>query len=121
MTTVIYFLTAIEDEGKILTLFVLLFGDVRYVKNVPAHQSFSLMPYVQKFQHPYLQYDTLFSQPSQMPGMQAAVNYRSPVMTPFSATVLNQTSRDAVYLQWPSQSMMYAHSYDPLRHGVFQV
>lgn len=121
MTTVIFiylfiFLRATEDEGKILTLFFLLFDDVRYVKNVPAHQSFNLMPYVQKFQQPYL-----FSQPSQMAGMQAAVNYRNPFMTPFCAPVLNQTSRDGVYLQWPSQSMMYAHSYDQLRHTVFQV
>lgn len=89
----------------------------RYVKNVPAHQSFSLMPYVQKFQHPYVQYDSMFPQPSQMPGM---VNYRSPVMSPFCATGLNQTSTDPVYLQWPSQAMMYAHSYDQLRHAVFQ-
>ncbi|KAL3533486.1 hypothetical protein ACH5RR_007007 [Cinchona calisaya] len=92
----------------------------RYVKNVPINQSFALTPYVQKFQHPYVQYDSAFPQLGQMPGAQASHNYRSLVMSPFCAMGLNQTSRDAVYLQWPTQSMMYAQSYDQLRHADFQ-
>ncbi|KAL3534718.1 hypothetical protein ACH5RR_003179 [Cinchona calisaya] len=92
----------------------------RYVKNVPMNQIFNLTPYVQKFQHSFVQYDSAFPQLCQMPGAQAPFNYRNPVMSPFCAMGLNQMSRDAVYLQWPTQSMMYAQSYDQLRHAFFQ-
>ncbi|CAI9099493.1 OLC1v1036322C2 [Oldenlandia corymbosa var. corymbosa] len=94
---------------------------VRYVKYAPSNQVFNVAPYVQKFQHPYVQYDAVLPQLGQMPGTQASLNYRSPVMNPYCAVGLNQASRDAVYMQWPTQSMMYAQSYGQLRHAVFQV
>lgn len=78
---------------------------------------------VQKIQLPFLQYDTGFPQLGQIQRTQASLGYRpsNPIMDPFCAMGLNQASRDGVYLQWPSHSMMYAHSYEQFRHAVFQV
>ncbi|PIN04072.1 mRNA-binding protein Encore [Handroanthus impetiginosus] len=93
----------------------------RYVKSMPITQSFGMAPFnMQKFQPPFVQYDSVFPQLGQMPTVQASVNYRNPVMSPYCAMGLNQTSRDAMYMQWPTQSMMYAQSYDQLRHAFFQ-
>ncbi|KAL2482991.1 Single-stranded nucleic acid binding R3H protein [Forsythia ovata] len=93
----------------------------RYVKNIPSTQHFSLAPFnMQKFQPPFLQYDSVFPQLSQLPVAQAPINYQTPIMSPYCAMGLNQTSRDALYMQWPSQSMMYAQSYDQLRHTFCQ-
>ncbi|KAK2984059.1 hypothetical protein RJ640_012010 [Escallonia rubra] len=93
----------------------------RYVKNIPIGQSFGYMPYnVQKFQPPYVHYDSAVHQLGQMPRTQASLTYGNPAVSPFCAVGLNETSRDAVYMQWPSHAMMYAHSYDQFRHGVFQ-
>ncbi|KAB1222976.1 R3H domain-containing protein 1 [Morella rubra] len=93
----------------------------RYVKNLPANQNYNLVQFnMQKVQHPFVQYDTGFSQLGQMP---RAVGYRppsTPAMSPFCAMGFNQTSRDAAYMQWSSAAMMYAHSYEPFRHAVFQ-
>ncbi len=91
----------------------------RYVKNLPTSHSFSMMPFgLQKFQPPFVQYESVVPQMGQMPRNQASLGYRSPMMNPFVG--LNQTSRDAVYMQWPSHAMMYAQSYDQFRHAVFQ-
>ncbi|KAG8372166.1 hypothetical protein BUALT_Bualt12G0038200 [Buddleja alternifolia] len=93
----------------------------RYVKSIPSNQSFGLAPFnMQKFQPPFVQYDSVFPQPGQIPLPQASFNYRSPVMSPYCAMGLDQTSRDALYMQWPSHSMMYAQSYDQLRHTFLQ-
>jgi len=92
----------------------------RYVKSIPSNQSFSPAPFnVQKFQPPFVQYDSIFPQPGHMPP-QTPFNYRSPAMSPYCAMGLDQTSRDALYMQWPSHSMMYAQSYDQLRQSFFQ-
>ncbi|XP_060177590.1 uncharacterized protein LOC132607578 [Lycium barbarum] len=94
---------------------------VRYVKNVPSGQCFSVAPFdVQKFQPPYVHYDAVFPQMSQLPNAQASPNYRNPVIGPYHAMGFNQTSNDGVFMQWPSQSMIYAHSYDQVRHAFFQ-
>jgi len=91
----------------------------RYVKNLPTGQSFSMVPFgLQKFQPQFVQYESLAPQMVQMPRSQAPVGYGGPMMNPFVG--LNQTSRDAVYMQLPSHAMMYAHSYDQFRHAVFQ-
>lgn len=93
----------------------------RYVKNVPANQSFSLVPFnMQKFQPPFVQYDAGFPHLGQMPRTQASLGYRTPIMGPLCSTGFNQTSRDAVYMQWPTSAMMYAQSYEQFRHAVFQ-
>ncbi|KAI3444291.1 hypothetical protein Pfo_000956 [Paulownia fortunei] len=93
----------------------------RYVRSIPNAQSFSMSPFnMQKFQPPFVQYDSVFPQLGQMPAPQASLNYRTPVMSPYCAMGLNQNSGDALYMQWPTQSMMYAQSYDQLRHGFFQ-
>ncbi|KAA8517908.1 hypothetical protein F0562_015382 [Nyssa sinensis] len=94
----------------------------RYVKNIPANQNSSLAPFnLQKFQPPFVQYDTVFPQLGHMPRTQAAVSYRTPVMSPFSPMGLNQASGDGIYMQWPTPAVMYAQSYDQFRHAVFQV
>ncbi|KAJ9544116.1 hypothetical protein OSB04_023823 [Centaurea solstitialis] len=80
----------------------------RYVRNLPVSQGFNL------FQPPCVQYD-----PAHM-GQVASVGYRNPY-PPAPVVGVNHVSRDAVYMQWPSHSMMYAHSYDQFRHAVFQV
>ncbi|GAA0173784.1 hypothetical protein LIER_27330 [Lithospermum erythrorhizon] len=97
-------------------------SSVRYVRNIPSPQSFTLTPFnVQKFEGPYVQYDNVFPQPGQMPTPQVPpVNYRGPIMNPYGAMGFNQAPREAVYMQWPMQTMMYAQSYDQLRHAVFQ-
>ncbi|KAJ8570310.1 hypothetical protein K7X08_037282 [Anisodus acutangulus] len=94
---------------------------VRYVKSVPSGQCFSVAPFdVQKFQPPYVHYDGGFPQLSQLPNVQASPNYRNPVLGPYHAMGFNQTSNDGVFMQWPTQSMIYAHSYDQVRHAFFQ-
>lgn len=96
----------------------------RYVRSLPTNQSFSLAPFnMQKIQLPYVQYDAGFHQLGQMPRTQASLSYRppaNPVMSPFCAMGVNQTPRDAAYVQWPSTAMMYAHSYEQFRQAVFQ-
>ncbi|KAG2683655.1 hypothetical protein I3760_10G042200 [Carya illinoinensis] len=94
----------------------------RYVRNLPANQNYNLVPFnMQKGQHPFVQYDTGFSQLGQMP---RTLNYRPPtnaVVSPFCAMGSNQASGDAAYMmQWPSAVMMYAQSYEPFRQAVFQ-
>lgn len=94
---------------------------VRYVKSVPSGQCFSLAPFdVQKFQPPYVHYDAVYPQLSQLPNAQASPNYRNPVLGSYHAMGFNQTSNDGVFMQWPTQSMIYAHSYDQVRHAFFQ-
>nr|GLL24500.1 cAMP-regulated phosphoprotein 21-like [Ipomoea trifida] len=96
---------------------------VRYVKNIPVNQSFNMTPFnIQKFQPPYVQYDSGFPVQGQMPGTPASFNYSNPVPNPYCVMGgLNQMSTDAaVNMQWPTQSMMYAHSYEQLRHVAFQ-
>ncbi|KAL2480795.1 Single-stranded nucleic acid binding R3H protein [Abeliophyllum distichum] len=93
----------------------------RYVKSLPSTQSFNVTPInVPKFPPPFVQYDSVIPHLGQMPVVRASINYRSPVMSPYHAMGLNQTSRDALYMQWPTQSMMYAESYDHLRQTIFQ-
>lgn len=79
----------------------------------------------QKFQIPFVQYDTGYPQLGQIPRTQSPINYRppaSPAMSPFCAMGLNQTTTDAAaYAQWPSAAMMYTHPYDQFRHAGFQV
>ncbi|KMT15230.1 hypothetical protein BVRB_3g063400 [Beta vulgaris subsp. vulgaris] len=95
---------------------------VRYVKSFPTGQRF-LPPFsMPKFQPPFVQYDaSAFPQMGQIPRAQTSLNYgpSDPSMSPY-AMGLNQASRDAVYMQWPSPAMMYAHSYEQFRHSVFQ-
>jgi hypothetical protein len=97
----------------------------RYVKSLPTNQNFSLAPFnLQTIQVPFVQYDTGFPQPGQMHRAQASPSYMppaNPVMSPFCTMGVNQTHRNAAYVQWPSTAMMYAHSYDQFRQAVFQV
>jgi hypothetical protein len=72
-------------------------------------------------QPPFVQYDTGFTQLGQMPRTLSYGPPSSPGMSPFCAVGLDQTSGDAAYMQWSSAAMMYAHSYEPFRHAVFQV
>ncbi|KAF7803978.1 R3H domain-containing protein 2 [Senna tora] len=95
----------------------------RYARSTPTSAP-NLVPYnLPKVQPSFPQYDAAFNQIGHMSQTQAPLGYvppSSPIMTPFSATGLNQLSGDAAYLQWPSPAMMYAHSYDQFRHAVFQ-
>ena len=79
-----------------------------------------------QIQPSFAQYDTTFNQLGQMSQTQASASlaygpHSSPIMSPFGAARLNQTPRDAAYLQWPSAAIMYAHSYDQFRNTAFQV
>ena len=95
----------------------------RYVRSLPPNQSVSLGPYTVLQPPPFIQYESGFPQLGQLPRAQMPMNYRpsNTIMNPFCAVGPNQTSRDAVYFQWPSPAMMYAHSYDHFRHTVAQV
>ncbi|XVE95716.1 hypothetical protein REPUB_Repub02eG0123300 [Reevesia pubescens] len=96
----------------------------RYVRSIPCNQSFDLAPYnMQKIQLPFMQYDSAFPQLGQIASTQASLGYgipARPAVSPFCDPGLNPTSRDGAYMQWPSATMMYAHSYDQFRHAVFQ-
>nr|XP_043609813.1 uncharacterized protein LOC122581635 isoform X2 [Erigeron canadensis] len=93
----------------------------RYVRNLPVGQGFNLLPLtLPKFQPQCVQYDAVIPHLAQTPNAQAPLGFRSPPMNPYAVMGLNHVSRDAVYMQWPSHSMMYAHSYDQFRHAVFQ-
>lgn len=94
----------------------------RYVRSLPPNQSVSLGPYTVLQPPPFIQYESGFPQLGQVPRAQMPMNYRpsNTIMNPFCAVGPNQTSRDAVYFQWPSPAMMYAHSYDHFRHTVAQ-
>lgn len=93
----------------------------RYVRNMPNAQGFSLPPFtMQKLQPSFVPYDSMFPQQVQMPTPLASLDYRNPVMSPYCAVGLNQTPANALYMQWPSQSMIYAQSYDQLRHAFVQ-
>ncbi|KAF1858930.1 hypothetical protein Lal_00000750 [Lupinus albus] len=95
----------------------------RYARSIPA-PSLNLVPFnLQNVQPSFVQYDTTFNQLPQIPQTQPSLGYgppTSPIMSPFCITGLNQTPREGAYLQWPSATMMYAHSYDQIRHAVFQ-
>ncbi|KAL0316734.1 UNVERIFIED_CONTAM: R3H domain-containing protein 1 [Sesamum radiatum] len=94
----------------------------RYVKSIPHAQNLNLAHFnMQKVQPPFVHYDSTFPQLGQMPAPSASFSYRSPVMSPYCAMGLNQTSRDGLYMQWQTPSIMHAHSYDQLRHAVFQL
>ncbi|KAF8395751.1 hypothetical protein HHK36_019702 [Tetracentron sinense] len=97
----------------------------RYVRGLPPNQSFSLGNFgVQNFQPSYVQYEGCFPHLSQLPRTQTPVSYRpssSSIMSPFCSMGSNQTSGDAVYMQWPSPAMMYAQSYDQFRHAIIRV
>lgn len=97
----------------------------RYIRNLPTIQNFGLTQFhMQNYQPPpYLQYDTVLPQLGQMPNTQASPSYcySSLVLSPYCASRPYQSSMDAVYVQVPSPAMMYAQSYDQLRHAVFQV
>ncbi|XVE90750.1 hypothetical protein DITRI_Ditri20bG0102100 [Diplodiscus trichospermus] len=94
----------------------------RYVRSIPCNQNFGLAPYnMQKIQLPFMQYDSTFPQLGQIASTQASIGYgvpARPAMSPFCDLGVN--SGDGAYLQWPSATMMYSHSYDQFRHGVFQ-
>ncbi|KAJ4978178.1 hypothetical protein NE237_008958 [Protea cynaroides] len=92
----------------------------RYVRGLTPNQGFSLGHFnIQGFQPSFMQYGSGFPQ---LPQTRTSLSYRpsNPVMSPFCAMGLNQTSRDAVYVQWPNPAMIYAQSYEQLRHACFQ-
>ncbi|CAH9105350.1 unnamed protein product [Cuscuta epithymum] len=94
----------------------------RYVRSIPANHSLNMTPTnIQKFQPPYVHYDSAFALPAQMHRSHSSLNYRNPILNPYCAVGLNQMSNDAVNMQWPTQSMMYAHTYEQLSHVGFQV
>lgn len=100
----------------------IIIGGCRYVRNVPNTQNLNLAPFnMQSFHPPYLHYDSATPQLGQLPSSQASIGYSNTVMSPYCAIGLNQTSRDAVYMQWPSHAMMYPQPYDQFTHAVFQV
>ena len=95
----------------------------RYARTIPT-AGLNLAPFnLPQVQPSMSQYNTTYNQLGQISQTQASLGYGLPSspMMPFAPTGLNQTSGDAAYVQWPSATMMYAHSYDQFRHTVFQV
>ncbi|XP_042513833.1 R3H domain-containing protein 1-like [Macadamia integrifolia] len=95
----------------------------RYVRGLTHNQGFSLGHFnnIQGFQPSFMECESGFPQ---LPRTQTSPSYTSsgPVMSPFCAMGLNQTPRDAVYMQWPTNpAMVYAETYEELRHACFQV
>lgn len=95
----------------------------RYVKNFPTNQRILIPFNMPKFQAPFLQYEAPFPQMGQIPRAQPSLNYgppSDPSISHYCTMGTNHASRDAIYMQWPSPTMMYAHSYGQFRHSVFQ-
>ncbi|KAK9069285.1 hypothetical protein SSX86_013401 [Deinandra increscens subsp. villosa] len=95
----------------------------RYMRNLPASQGFNLLPLtLPKFQPPCVQYDPVIPHLGQHSNgqSQTPVGYRTSSISPYPVVAMNHLSRDAVYMQWPTHSMMYAHTYDQFRHAVIQ-
>ncbi|XP_076918312.1 uncharacterized protein LOC143578713 isoform X2 [Bidens hawaiensis] len=97
----------------------------RYMRNLPVNQGLNLLPMtLPKFQPPCVQYDPVIPIPHL--GQHTNVQSQTPVgysrsgINPYPVVGMNPVSRDAVYMQWPTHSMMYAHTYDQFRHAVFQ-
>ncbi|RWR92751.1 R3H domain-containing protein 2 [Cinnamomum micranthum f. kanehirae] len=92
----------------------------RYVRSLLPNQSVSLGPYTLLQPPLVIQNESGFPQLGQLPRPQMPNYYRpsNSIMNPFCAVGPNQTSRDAVHVQWPTPAMMYAHSYDHFRHTV---
>lgn len=96
----------------------------RYARNFPVGHELLAPSGVPKYQVPFIQYGTAFSQSAQISGSKDFLNYGTssdPTMTHFSSMGSNQAPSDAMYVQWPSPAMMYAHSYEQLKHTVLQV
>ncbi|KAL8162968.1 hypothetical protein V2J09_014457 [Rumex salicifolius] len=96
----------------------------RYIKSFPVNQR-PFVPFnMPSFQPPMVQYNPGFSQMGgQMPRPQSSINYAPSSdlsMNQFGSLGINHLSRDAMYMQWPNPTMMYAHTYEPFRHAVFQ-
>lgn len=94
------------------------------MRNLPMSQGFNLLPLsLPKFQPPCVQFEPVIPPPHHL-GNNTPVGYQSSAsMNPYGVVEVNHIPRDtAVYMQWPSHSMMYAHTYDQFRHhAVFQV
>ncbi|KAK4786605.1 hypothetical protein SAY86_010438 [Trapa natans] len=94
----------------------------RYARNMP-NWNFGPPPLnMQKIHQPFGQYDAGFAL-GQMPMTPASLNYIPPPsasMRHFCTAGVSQGTRDVAYMQWPTASMMYAHSYQQFGHGVFQ-
>lgn len=93
----------------------------RYIKGLAPSQTFSL-PACNVLQAPFFQYEAGFAQLGQFPSNQTPMNYGPPDsnLNPYCAVGCQQAPGDAVYMQWPTPAMMYAHSYEHFRHGIFQ-
>ncbi|KAL8489250.1 hypothetical protein ACS0TY_025235 [Phlomoides rotata] len=94
----------------------------RYMKSISSTQSFRMVPSnMPTFQSPFVQYDSVYPQLGQMPAHRASHNYQTALMSPYCAMGMGSShnSGDALYMPWPTHSMMYAQSYDQLRHAFF--
>lgn len=93
----------------------------RYVRGLAPGQTFSLAA-CNVPPAPFFPYEAGFAQLGQFPRNQTPMNYGPPDsnLNPYCAVGCQQTPRDAVYMQWPTPAMMYAHSYEHFRHGIFQ-
>jgi hypothetical protein len=98
----------------------------RYTRSLPVNQNFSLPAFnVQKMQlqqQPY--YEMGLTGYNQIPSAPASLSFGPPLvssmMSPYGVPVLNQPSRDAIYMQWPNANMMYAHSYEQFVNASLQ-
>ncbi|KAL4587336.1 hypothetical protein LXL04_000205 [Taraxacum kok-saghyz] len=77
----------------------------RYVRNLPVGQGFNMLP-------PGVQYDAVI--PHMGPTLPLGYG------NPYGGMNHNMSRDGAVYMPWPSHSMMYAHTYDQFRHTAFQ-
>ncbi|XP_017698056.2 R3H domain-containing protein 1-like [Phoenix dactylifera] len=93
----------------------------RYVRGLKLGQNFGLGA-CNALQSPFLQYETGISQFCQLPGNQTPMNYNlsNLTMNPFCSFGCNQTTKEAVYMQWPNPAVSYENSYEHFRHGVFE-
>ncbi|XP_073008533.1 uncharacterized protein [Typha latifolia] len=93
----------------------------RYVRGLTLGQNFGMGSHT-VLHPPFPQYEAGISQfGGHLARNQSPGNYMSkPDVNPFTATGSNQTFKNSVYMQWPTPAMMYANSYEHMRHAIFQ-
>ncbi|KAK8971009.1 hypothetical protein KSP40_PGU020022 [Platanthera guangdongensis] len=83
----------------------------RYSRGFVPCNNFSIVA-CNVLQPSHIRYEGDFSQLGYRPADPSTLNA-------FGAVGCNQTSPNAVYIQWPTPAMMYAQSYEHFRHAVF--
>ncbi|GAB2221681.1 hypothetical protein Drorol1_Dr00012866 [Drosera rotundifolia] len=92
----------------------------RYARNSAVGQRVLPQFSIPNYQPSFVPYAAAFPQLTQIPRSQSTLNY-GPASDPnYSSMGPTQAPGDALYMQWPTPAMVFAHSYQQFGHTVFQ-